>query len=1141
MALPNDQKEKPRAPETIDARLVSDNAAATTGTPAGPGESSTSGAAPVRDGEHWGKYVIERVLGAGGIGIVYKAYDTQLQRHVALKQLRADDPTLIERFLREARSQAKVQHEHVCQIHEVGEHIGKPYIAMQYVDGETLLAAGREMTLEQKARTVQMAAEALHEAHKLGLVHRDVKPENIMVERSPDGQWRPYVMDFGLAREVGRETTTVAGSLIGTPLYMAPEQVRGETSRLDRRTDVYALGATMYELFSGQPPHEADTTPSLLLKIVEEEPERLRKRIPSIPADLEAVVMRCLEKDPAHRYDSAKALAEDIGRYLSGEPVRARRVSGLYLLSKRVRRHKWAVGASATAALIVAALVAALLWTRWQTAERVRLAKEFGQAIERVESSVKRAYMLPLHDVSYARKQAEQDMGWIRQNMSRLGGVAQGAGECALGRGYLVLGDYSRALEHLSAAWGRYQYRESEAAYSLGLATAEIYRQKAAEATQIRQKDAREARLKQLDEQYRKPALQYVAQVRRGFKEREAGYLTGLLKYLERDYEASVRMLAKVATDVPALYEADILAGDAYAAMGKNATQSGDHQRAAAMYAAAQSAYDRAVEKARSDASVYTRICSLQVDLMGMRVDFTGESPAEPYQRAVGAFESALRADPRREQAWVEKARCLAWWGTYQSRHGEDARDTLRVAVEAAARAESIEPSDESPPRIMGLALNNLAMYEMEHGMDPVASWQRAIGSYQKAIELSPGSVDTRNGVGVVYGVMASYQLKHGQDPSTSWRKAIESFEGALSIDPKYTSAYNGLGIVHRYIAARQMSRGEDPRAELDKARESLEAALRINRNFPAAWNSLGIVHDYLALYASTHGDDPFGPWQKAIESYEAALRVHKDDWAALANLGVVYTNRAVFQISQGVDPADTLQKAIANHEATLGIDADNAGNHSNLGGLYVAAAEYSLLNGRDPESLLRKARMSLDTARRLDPRNAVACENLGKLELIAARWSMARGRDPRRELESSRAWLRKSIDLNEKGVDAHFRMAETYRREAEWLMTSYGKSIVKSASKHAEALQSCIRDGLAAVQSLQSLSPRDPATDALAGALLLADARSASDASRRADLLRQAEARIGGAIQINRFLGHEYTPLLAECRKLLAEGAGRR
>ncbi|HSM52545.1 MAG TPA: serine/threonine-protein kinase, partial [Thermoanaerobaculia bacterium] len=190
-------------------------------------------------------------IGAGGMGEVFKAWDPDLERWVALKYLRHDDPELVERLQHEARAQARVIHPGVCRVYEVGSEDGRPFIAMEYVDGVPLDEAAVAMTLEEKVLAVRRVAEAVQAAHAAGLVHRDLKPGNILVARGEDGELRPYVLDFGIAREQEITGLTVTGQILGTPGYLSPEQARGETSSVDRRTDVWSLGVVLYELVAG--------------------------------------------------------------------------------------------------------------------------------------------------------------------------------------------------------------------------------------------------------------------------------------------------------------------------------------------------------------------------------------------------------------------------------------------------------------------------------------------------------------------------------------------------------------------------------------------------------------------------------------------------------------------------------------------------------------------------------------------------------------------------------------------------------------------------------------------------------------------------------------------------------------------------
>ncbi|MBC7978003.1 MAG: serine/threonine protein kinase, partial [Myxococcales bacterium] len=283
----------------------------------------------------WDRYQPGRFLGRGGMGLVFLAHDPRLRRDVAIKFVRGDDPAHVQRLISEARAQALVSHARVCKVHEVGEVEGKVYIAMQYISGASLGAMAHELTVEQKVRLIRDAAEGLHEAHRATVIHRDIKPSNIMVERSSDGELRSYVMDFGLARSTKDDAATLSGTVLGTPRYMSPEQARGHTSTLDRRTDVYSLGATLYHLVTGQPPVAGEAVLQVLDNLRTAEPTAPRTLNPDIPVDLEAILLKCLERDRSERYDSARALAEDLGRFLDGDPVHARAAGAWYRLRKR--------------------------------------------------------------------------------------------------------------------------------------------------------------------------------------------------------------------------------------------------------------------------------------------------------------------------------------------------------------------------------------------------------------------------------------------------------------------------------------------------------------------------------------------------------------------------------------------------------------------------------------------------------------------------------------------------------------------------------------------------------------------------------------------------------------------------------------
>ncbi len=306
-------------------------------------------------------------IGSGGMGEVFKAWDAELSRWVALKYLRRDEPELVERLMREARAQARVDHPGICKVYQVGEDDGRPFIEMQYVDGQQLDQAAEGMTLEQKVLVVKQVAEAVQAAHSEGLIHRDLKPGNIMISEGEHGELRPYVLDFGIAREQTVAGLTATGQVLGTPGYLSPEQARGEVGSLDRRTDIFSLGVILYELLCGEGPFAGDSSIEVLVSLLEDEPAPLSDKLEKVPRDLETVVMRCLEKNAEGRYPSARALADDLGRFLDGEPVEARPVGRLERIVRRARKNPLTTAAlvAAAVALVTLAVVAVGGWAKY--------------------------------------------------------------------------------------------------------------------------------------------------------------------------------------------------------------------------------------------------------------------------------------------------------------------------------------------------------------------------------------------------------------------------------------------------------------------------------------------------------------------------------------------------------------------------------------------------------------------------------------------------------------------------------------------------------------------------------------------------------------------------------------------------------
>jgi eukaryotic-like serine/threonine-protein kinase len=285
-----------------------------------------TGAPVMTDAPEVPGYEIIGELGRGGMGIVYKARQLSLNRLVALKMLPggayAEQHELV-RFLNEAEAVAAVRHPHVVQVYEYGQCGARPYFAMEYLGGGSLVdliqKSGR-LAPAPAAALLEKVARGVQAAHDLGIVHRDIKPQNVLL--GEDGE--PKVTDFGLAKRGTSTDLTRTGAVMGTPHYMAPEQAAGKTKFVGPAADIYALGVILYQCLTGRTPFNADDTVQLLVRVVEDEPPSIRQLAPGVPRDLEAICLKCLRKEPHARYASAGELADDLRRFLNGEPVAAR-------------------------------------------------------------------------------------------------------------------------------------------------------------------------------------------------------------------------------------------------------------------------------------------------------------------------------------------------------------------------------------------------------------------------------------------------------------------------------------------------------------------------------------------------------------------------------------------------------------------------------------------------------------------------------------------------------------------------------------------------------------------------------------------------------------------------------------------------
>ncbi len=790
----------------------------------------------------WPRYTFVDLLGEGGMGMVFKARDTQLQRLVAIKFVHGADPGWTRRLEREAMAQARIDHPNVCKVYEVGTVAGRAFVVMQLIDGQTLTQLLTELTLNDKLRVLQKVSEAVAAAHALGIVHRDLKPSNIMCERREDGALLPFVTDFGLARDPRDATLTQSHAVLGTPAFMPPEQARGDLAAIDGRSDVYALGATLYALLAGRPPFEGATTAELIVKTLNEPPPRLCRLVPSLPADVETIVLKCLEKEPDRRYGSARALADDLARVIDGRPILARPPSRIYRAQLFVKRHRSVTAVSLLALGVSVGLLGWQVKTRLDARRLAALTERYARAAAESEQVMRVSALMPEHDITRDRDSVRHKLDALAQEVARAGRLAVGPGDYALARGHFALGELDSARDELERAWAAGQ-RSPEVAYALGEAWERLWERDRDEASREAADEHDHAR----ERDARALAGQWLARAR------SASNVDGALLEATIDYvndrlpQARAEAQQAFAHD-PLLFEARRLEGSASSQLGHKLAGKGDLVHARAEYARAETVLLAAAEIARSDFDARFQLCRLYDRILELP-----PLPGAPRRDdvAIDACRAAVRVDPTSDAALSKLAIALNRRAELAETAGQDARALLAESRPLAERAVALRPRFINHYRLLANTLRLQGDFD-----GAIAVIQRGLGSNPDAksalkLEVTAAAIETQRG---------REQLAHGQPADAAVAAALAAVARARAYGDGYRAALADAG-ARTLAAAAAVAAHRDPTRDIAAAQAAVA-------------KTLALTHERTPMLTA---------YSDELERLSAAPRLHK---TALADDG---------------------------------------------------------------------------------------------------------------------------------------------------------------------------------------------------------------------------------------------------------------
>jgi eukaryotic-like serine/threonine-protein kinase len=947
-----------------------------------------------------GRYELIRMLGEGGMGRVFQAYDPDLKRHVALKFINSSNQEAVQRLLMEGRAQAKISHPNVCRIYEVERVDNQIYIAMQYIDGDTLLDLMGEITLEQKVKVIIAVAEGLHIAHKEGLIHRDVKPHNIMLEKDETGSWKPYIMDFGLAREVSDRGITVTGEILGTPCYMAPEQARGHNNRLDRRTDVYSLGATLYEVLTGFAPFEGESVMDVLIQVLKSDPKPLRQVVPTIPHDLETIVMKCLEKDPAQRYDSAKAFAEDLERFLADEPILGRRASFVYRAKKWVRKNKLLGGFLAGTSLVALILGSWSVYLYLDMKEQARQENYFNSKIRGFENVARYIHMTPLRDTT-------TDIQLVRQWISDT--IKEGENNqpyphlfhYGLGRAYLINEDYEKAIIELDNAW-TLGYRKPEAAYALGLAYSRQYQIGYAAATSqaaisISFQKFNEAEWQQAAVPLRKGALRHLNYCKDHINElveANSDYIDAIIAFFNKRWDAAIEHADAAEGKAGWFYEALRLKGAVYSEIAKDAMKGpkADVEKAKNNYQKAIESYQEAIRRGPSDQDNYLSLTHAFYE-MAIIKEKSNEDFTPEVKNIVENCRKALLTDPEKiDGAYSQLIAIKFLQVRYARRTQQDPgpfyEEILGYLDEIRNKGKNAPKWEQSRNEIEVQQINDL----LASGKGIISA--QSLVTLNQVIEQNKGAekkdAKTYCALAKAYLARARQKITQNQDPLNDLQLAQQGCEDAMQLADE-TTAYQIRGDVQILLAEYQESKGENNITSLERALSDYYQVVKNNPQSLDGSRRLADTYNHLARQRSELHQEATGYFDKALAAYDKVYELDKDEITWLRKKLQIFNYRVASNVAAGEDPQPHILQAQECAEQILKDNPYDGETLLLMAGIRGLQAGYQVLQGLNPrqaaQESVRLAQKSLNAL----PRNpesyfaqAAAYYALAKQELLS-------------------------------------------------------------------------------------------------------------------------------------------------------------
>lgn len=821
-------------------------------------------------------------LAKGGNAEVVKVFSPSLERHIAVKYLLEESSAGIERMLREARTQARLAHPNIVAIHDTGTHLGRHYIAMDYVDGASLDAALSHCDTETKLKVFLQVLAGMGFAHDQGVVHRDLKPANVLVaEESQELVAR--IADFGLARQPEDATLTVTGHAIGTPGYMSPEQARGEKD-VTPASDVFSLGVMLYQLLTGKLPFDAETPMALMLAAASADTLPIHVIRQQLPDGLARIVIYCLENHPENRYPDANALCTDIKAFLQGDPLDAQALDRRYRLKRWARANPGLAGLSAVLAGVLLVAGSSGIYITQHNAAALDQAGALITQTERARAEWTIDQMRPVHDQRAAIEKATRVLDGLTDASSNLPAPAAAQVDAAMADLQYAIGNIDAAKRAADRAFGR-GLRTPEVAERATLSALRQFDSQRFQVSLTSPPDRASERIDTLRSQLQQTLKPYQPYWRTE--------LAALVQGIQDD--AISEPLAQPFLGDPSdpvswdwltlVHQAQVAHLGEQLNVNKSETQ--------AKLPAITASLRALTETARSYLPAYNTLCQLAILRLEFVVDATTVNPEE----ALTDCNTGLIIRPDSVRTLASKSHWLWRLARIKIRAGLPVEDLIAQSIDIAEQALDLDEDNLTALLSLGTAYELRARAQLTNGQDGNASLEKAVFWQEKAHAFYPQDINIMNNLAITYSWKANQAIANGKeaDAIQASRDSYNWIKRAAALKPDDRRLAHNVLSAKSNILFSEQKLGRDIRDESEALIAALNALIEKHPDYLTPLNTLGLSWWNLAEYLKRNKGDYQPALDAAASAFEAALQLQPDYENAKVNLASIYRASYVY------------------------------------------------------------------------------------------------------------------------------------------------------------------------------------------------------------------------------------------------------